>query len=501
MADLNANNVASSTAVSVRSGTLTTQAVTFSGASFEVNYSLFQVFERVEVTGASGTFNNCIFLGVFDAQESVTANNCIFLGPMHVGSGKTLTLNNCLSPNAEPSVSGTITDTNCLWSTDPGFIPDTYRPDDGSPLYDAGVDVDLTEDYAGETVLDGVVNIGLYENIGLNATDVSSSISIGSPVLFSSEVMSGNDVASFTEVSAANITTVWHLGAADVTCETEADGELHPVISLGADDVSCDTEVNGALHAVYGLFANDVSSEATVREPLFGTEISLAPNNVRSVSQITAPGIAPARYLGAGNVSSCSSVSGYYLAPKHDLDPAGVECLTQIASQAITPRRDISPNDVESLSSLGVPSFSKFAFLAPQNVSVVTVIANNLDVDAEDVSSSTSVCNQSLTFYTIGLIADDVESASSAEGFSLVAVRPLSAGDISSLTRVTTPPFMHRTDLSAENVTTLTTIENMTLLNWSALSLLRNMINPTLADSTPAFTLEDSTPVWEMEAV
>jgi len=141
---------------------------TISGNNAQVDYSVFFDGETVTVTGTGAVFRNCVFTGDFDAQESLTITNSIFLGAITVTTGKVLTLYNCVSPDAEPTVDGTITDTDCMWSTNPLFVDvdaEDYRLTNDSPARAAGIDLDLAVDYIGNAVPDGAPDIGAFQTI------------------------------------------------------------------------------------------------------------------------------------------------------------------------------------------------------------------------------------------------------------------------------------------------------------------------------------------------
>jgi len=152
--------------------------LTVSGDSNSTYYDLIydNGDDGVHVSGASDTLYNLVVEGSgaagFDVDEDTTIRNCIIRSStgddMNIANGKTVTGGyNCFEDAAKAG-DGTYTDTgsSTLFSTDPEFTDaagDDFTIANTSPCINAGVDVGLTSDYAGNTVPIGTTDIGCYE--------------------------------------------------------------------------------------------------------------------------------------------------------------------------------------------------------------------------------------------------------------------------------------------------------------------------------------------------
>lgn len=144
--------------------------ITISGDNVTLSYSL-ETVDTIKITGSSCVIQNYTFAasGKLDVDAACTVTNCIFesSGNIDLASGVTLTAVNCCFGCSEATVEtpgGTVTDTDCLFSTDPLFYADDdYRLADDSPCVDAGVAISgLTEDIDGIPI-GSPPNIGCYE--------------------------------------------------------------------------------------------------------------------------------------------------------------------------------------------------------------------------------------------------------------------------------------------------------------------------------------------------
>jgi len=131
------------------------------GSSIAVKYCVI-IKTLLVLSGTTPTVQNVtIYDTEIEAKASVTIQNCIGRNTVlpavdiDVDNGMTVTGQyNCFQ-DAAKSGSGTYTDTGTLWSTDP-LMTDPANGDftlqPNSPCIDAGVDVGLTEDYAGNPI-------------------------------------------------------------------------------------------------------------------------------------------------------------------------------------------------------------------------------------------------------------------------------------------------------------------------------------------------------------
>ena len=99
-------------------------------------------------------------------QNSIGNNNLLPSVDIDIDAAQTVTgQNNCFKDAAKTGA-GTYTDTDSLWSTDP-LMNDPAAADftlqAASPCIDAGDDVGLTEDYAGNPII-GIPDIGAFES-------------------------------------------------------------------------------------------------------------------------------------------------------------------------------------------------------------------------------------------------------------------------------------------------------------------------------------------------
>ena len=106
--------------------------------------------------------------GAYRFDESATLTNSIGISSgedITIASGKTVTGIYNLFDNAAKSGSGTYSDggSTTKWNSDPKFVGTTdFRLQPSSPAINAGVDVGLTTDYAGNEIWENV-DIGAYE--------------------------------------------------------------------------------------------------------------------------------------------------------------------------------------------------------------------------------------------------------------------------------------------------------------------------------------------------
>jgi len=102
------------------------------------------------------TLENCTIVGTATINESITAKNCIFFGDITLDGAKTITATNCCFMQSKAAI-GSVTDTDCLFETDPLLVDDTgdeatdYMLTSSSPCVDAGTYLStVTIDYFGD---------------------------------------------------------------------------------------------------------------------------------------------------------------------------------------------------------------------------------------------------------------------------------------------------------------------------------------------------------------
>lgn len=224
---------------------------------------------------------------------------------------------------------------------------------------------------------------------GLNATTVSSSTSVSTPVLAEAgaDDLLANDVSAVSSVGSPSVGQEQVLLAGSVSSGSSVSSPaLQTPDALLANDVSAGSSVDSpALSQEHGLLASNVSSSSSIATPSISQENALLADSVGSLPTASTPSLSESNIIGSvAALGSASGVSTPSLGQAHGFSSSALGSLSSTSTPALTTEHTLLSVSITALPSVTLPSLS-------------SILPGQDDLLAENVQSFSTVSSPRLS--------------------------------------------------------------------------------------------------------